>query len=162
MTDSSDAKAKSAIRALSPGIGGMPKSGWADLVPELVVTDLTTSIKFWCGLLGFAVAFARPAASFVYLELGGAQIMLCQRNGHWETGPLQRPLGQGINLQITVDSIEPALKALAAVNWPLYQEPSDGWYRVGDQEAGQREFLVQDPDGYLVRLAQNLGMRLPS
>jgi len=129
------------------------------MVPELTVTDLDASLKFWCGLLGFVVAYDRPAAKFAYLELGSAQLMLCQRNGNWETGDMQRPLGQGINLQIMVASIEPALAVLAAANWPLYQAPSDGWYRVGTQESGQREFLVQDPDGYLVRLAQDLGTR---
>ncbi len=31
--------------------------------------------------------------------------------------------------------------------------------RAGDQETGQREFFLQDPDGYLIMVAQNLGER---
>jgi catechol 2,3-dioxygenase-like lactoylglutathione lyase family enzyme len=153
------AAGKSVQRALMPGTGRTPSGGWAAMVPELTVSDLDASLTFWCGLLGFVVAYDRPAAKFAYLELGGAQLMLCQRNGNWETGDMRPPLGQGINLQIMVVSIAPALHALAAAGRPLYQAPSDGWYRVGGQQSGQREFLVQDPDGYLVRLAQDLGTR---
>lgn len=29
------------------------------LVPELLVTDVTRSIEFWCGLCGFEVAYDR-------------------------------------------------------------------------------------------------------
>ncbi len=75
---------------------------------------------------------------------------------------MQRPFGRGINLQIVVDRIEPILNALSDADWPLYEQPNDAWYRVGDQECGQREFLVQDPDGYLIRFAERLGVRAPS
>jgi hypothetical protein len=29
---------------------------WSAMVPELVVTDLAASLRFWCGLCGFRVA----------------------------------------------------------------------------------------------------------
>jgi hypothetical protein len=67
---------------------------------------------------------------------------------------LARPLGRGINLMIYVESLDPLLDALAAANWPLFKLPEESRYRVGDQEVMQREFLVQDPDGYLLRFAQ--------
>ncbi len=35
----------------------------------------------------------------------------------------------------------------------------DAWYRAGTTEVGQRQFLVQDPDGYLLRLGAKLGER---
>jgi len=41
----------------------------------------------------------------------------------------------------------------------LFRDVEDAWYRAGDVEAGQRQFIVQDPDGYLVRLVQRLGER---
>lgn len=56
-------------------------------------------------------------------------------------------------------SVAPILAALDIAGWPLFEAPREAWYRVGDHEGGQREFLVQDPDGYLVRLAENLGRR---
>ena len=32
------------------------------------------------------------------------------------------------------------------------------WYAAGSVETGVRQFLVQDPDGYLVRLAEELAL----
>jgi hypothetical protein len=35
----------------------------------------------------------------------------------------------------------------------------DVWRRIGDRIGGQREIFLQDPDGYLVMVAQDLGER---
>lgn len=75
---------------------------------------------------------------------------------------MQRPFGQGINFQMMVDWLEPILAALTEAKWPVYEEPNEAWYRVGAREHGQREFLVQDPDGYLLRFAEGLGSRTPA
>jgi catechol 2,3-dioxygenase-like lactoylglutathione lyase family enzyme len=140
--------------------GAPPKSGWASMVCELRVYDLEASLGFWCDVLGFAVAYRRPEEGFVYLERPeGHQIMLCQRHGRFETGPLQRPLGQGAMFQIYLPTIAPVLAALADRQWPLYLGPRDAWRRVGDRESGQREAFVQDPDGYLIMIAENIGER---
>jgi len=149
-------------RASSPGTGSAPKDGWAALVPELGVSDIQKSMSFWCGLLGFNVAYDRPAARFAYLVRGRLQVMLCERNGRWETAEMHRPFGRGINLQMTVESIAPILAALEVAGWALHEEPNEAWYRIGDHEGGQREFLVQDPDGYLLRFAEDLGTRPPT
>ncbi|MFN4278055.1 MAG: bleomycin resistance protein [Ferrovibrio sp.] len=139
---------------------GPPRSGWARLVPELLVQDLTASLIFWRDLLGFRAAYARPEQGFVYLEhASGAQIMLCERSGKWETGPLEPPFGRGVMFQIYLDGIEPVLSALQAAHWPLHTPQRDIWRKVGTVEAGQREFFVQDPDGYLIMLAESLGER---
>lgn len=147
-----------AARAGSPGRGGPPASGFAALVPELGVDDIAASLAFWCGPLGFAVAYDRPAARFAYLERDGAQVMLCEQNGRWKTGEATRPYGRGLNLQITVPALQPIVDALAAIGWPLFEAPAEAWYRAGPVERGQREMLVQDPDGYLLRFAEILGL----
>ena len=139
----------------------MPEGGFSALTPELSVYDVDASLRFWCDLLGFKVAYDRPAARFAYLVRGRAQIMLCQHNGRWRTGALERPLGRGVNFQIIADRLDPILATLEAARWPLFEAPSEAWYRIGPVEGGQRECLVQDPDGYLVRLAQDLGQRSP-
>ncbi len=114
----------------------------------------------WCGLLGFEVAYDRPQAKFAYLQREGAQVMLCQINGNWEVGAIERPFGRGINFQIAARDLEPILTRLRQADWPLFREPYEVWYRLGEQvEGGSREFLVQDPDGYLVRFAQSIGRR---
>lgn len=147
-------------RAASAG-GGTRPAAFAALIPELDVLDLTASLRFWTECLGFALAYDRPAAGFAFLTRGPVQVMLCARNGRWETGALARPFGRGVNFQIMVERLEPILEALAAAEWALFEAPSVAWYRTGDIEGGQREFLVQDPDGYLLRFAEDLGSRPP-
>ncbi len=154
--------ADAADRALSASTGHIPPGGIAPLVPELDVTDLAASLRFWCGLAGFDVAYDRPAARFAYLARGPLQVMLCEHNGAWETGDLVRPFGRGINLQMTVEAIEPLLETLRTAAWPLFRPPAEAWYKAGDEEHGVREFLVQDPDGYLLRFAEVLGARAPT
>jgi uncharacterized glyoxalase superfamily protein PhnB len=75
------------------------------------------------------------------------------------TGALQPPLGRGINLQIAVADADAVVARLAEAGWPLSMEAEDRWYRAGSSDVGQRQLLVQDPDGYLLRLAEDLGTR---
>lgn len=133
---------------------------WAALVPELDVSDLQASLEFYTRLLGFEVVFDRPETRFAYLQLGEAQLMLDQHaegRGWGATGRLERPYGRGINLQIEVETVEPLLARLAQAEYPLFVEPEENWYRTGDVLSGNLEFLVQDPDGYLLRFSQHLG-----
>jgi catechol 2,3-dioxygenase-like lactoylglutathione lyase family enzyme len=142
------------------GYGAPPKSGWAKLVCELLVEDLAASRAFWQGVLGFEVAYQRPEQGFVYLERpDGAQIMLCQRSGNWETAALEPPYGRGVMFQVYVDDLQDIQGALARRGLRLYAGPCEVWRRWGDREGGKREIVVQDPDGYLVMLAQDLGER---
>jgi catechol 2,3-dioxygenase-like lactoylglutathione lyase family enzyme len=138
----------------------VPEGGFAPLVPELHVNDLEKSLEFWRDLCGFQIAYERREERFVYLQSQGVQIMLCQRHGRYETGNMQSPLGQGAMFQIYLQSIEPVLSALREAQWPLYEEPRDAWYRAGDRYNGLRQFLVQDPDGYLILFAHSLGARI--
>ncbi len=137
-----------------------PKTGWAKLVPEVLVRDIEISLSFWRNLLGFEIAYQRPEERFVYLERPeGAQIMLCQRSGKWETGKLERPHGRGVMFQIYIDDIGPVMSALSAGGWPLYEGSREVWRRIGNREGRQREIFVQDPDGYLIMIAQDIGLR---
>ncbi|UUD63545.1 VOC family protein [Pseudomonas seleniipraecipitans] len=132
------------------------------LVPELMVTDLGKSLEFWVACLGFTIAYQRADEGFAYLDLDGAQIMLEQINplaGQWVTGPLNLPLGRGLNLQIDVRSVQPIIEKLEQAGRALFRDCKDAWYTAEESEVGQREFLVQDPDGYLVRLVERLGVR---
>ncbi|EJM27420.1 bleomycin resistance protein [Pseudomonas sp. GM25] len=132
------------------------------LVPELMVTDLQASLAFWVSCLGFTIAYQRPEDGFAYLDLNGAQVMLEQvepHAGQWLTAELSKPFGRGVNLQIDVEAVAPIIEKLGAAQVSLYKTCKDTWYRANDVEVGQREFLVQDPDGYLVRLVQRLGER---
>lgn len=141
-------------------LGGPPRTGWANVVSELLVSDIGQSVAFWRGVLGFAIAYERPDEGFAYLERpDGPQIMLHERCGVWETGPLERPFGRGVMFQVYVESLEPVLQAIAGSNYPIHHGPREVWRRHGDRLGGQREVFVLDPDGYLVMLAERLGHR---
>ena len=135
---------------------------WAPLVPELLVSDLHASLAFWCGTIGFEVAYDRPEAKFAYLHLGGAQIMLEQRSRNerqWITGTLEKPFGRGINFQVTVADCRAIHARVTESGIVPYMSIEDKWYRAGGFELGVRQFIVQDPDGYLVRLSSPIGQR---
>ena len=137
--------------------GQPPRSGFAALAPELIVVDLEVSLSFWVNILGFEIAYRRPAQRFAYLELsGGAQVMLCERSGHWETGPLEPPFGRGMMLQIKVPDFDAVLDQIRLAAWPIHTGPRKVWRELGDRVGGQREVFVQDPDGYLIMLAAGL------
>jgi catechol 2,3-dioxygenase-like lactoylglutathione lyase family enzyme len=140
--------------------GAPPQTGWAKLVPELLVSDFAESLAFWCEALGFDIAYQRPDEGFAYLERReGAQIMLHQRNGDWETAPLEPPFGRGVMFQIYVASLGAVMSRLTRIGHPLHAGPREVWRRHGDREGGQREAFVLDPDGYLVMIAESLGHR---
>jgi hypothetical protein len=42
---------------------------------------------------------------------------------------------------------------------PLFVPLEERWYRRDDVLLGNRQFLVQDPDGYLLRFFEDLGER---
>jgi catechol 2,3-dioxygenase-like lactoylglutathione lyase family enzyme len=134
----------------------------AKLVPEFTVSDIERSLRFWCECLGFEVIYDRPEEKFAYLDLNGAQVMLEQRSDlvrQWVTGEIEYPLGRGINFQIVVDDVALAYANLIKTNWPIYLDMEEKWYRAGDTEVGAQQFLVQDPDGYLLRLTSSIGQR---
>lgn len=139
------------------------KLHWSPLVPELTVRHLQASLDFYLAV-GFSVRFQRTDPNFAYLELGHAQIMLEQEHQDgWNVQPLDQPLGRGINFQIEVPDARILIDALDRLGISLFRQIKDTWYEVAPLcEEGQREFLVQDPDGYLLRFAQYLGQRTRS
>jgi catechol 2,3-dioxygenase-like lactoylglutathione lyase family enzyme len=129
------------------------------LIPELSVSDIEKSIYFYVKILGFKIEYKREENNFAFLSLNHSQIMIDQVNDNWNTGDLKYPFGRGINLQIEVDNISQIRDSLNENNYPILIALKDNWYRVNNQLQGNREFLVQDPDGYLLRLSQDIGIK---
>lgn len=126
---------------------------WARCVPELLVSDIQVSLAFYT-MLGFVVVYDRPEKNFAYISYFGAQLMLDQRNGYWETGEMAKPFGRGINLQIRTDELDVLIKRLTDHDYPLYEDKTENTYRLGNHIGRTTEFLVQDVDGYLLRFSQ--------
>jgi catechol 2,3-dioxygenase-like lactoylglutathione lyase family enzyme len=121
------------------------------LIPELTVSNLAASRVFYCDALGFKVDYERPEDKFLFVSLEGAQLMLEEVNGHWETGPLARPYGRGINLQIEVNDVQALYDSLKAAGHMLFREIQTQTYKTSMGVKSQSQFLIQDPDGYLLR-----------
>jgi len=133
------------------------------LVPEFAVSDFDVSKTFYCDVLGFTYMYGRPEEGFAYLALGQAELMIDQvgqgrtfDDGHL---PTSYPYGRGLNVQIQVISIAPLLLNLRKAQHALYLKPEEKWYRKGAQDVGNRQFVVADPDGYLLRFFEPLGIR---
>ncbi len=127
------------------------------LIPELSVSHFETSLSFYTQVLGFRIDFERPEHQFAFLSYQGSQLMIEQENPTWQTGRLEYPYGRGINLAMLVEDIDVLLQSLREQGYPLLVEPEERWYRQDQVLVGRREFLVMDPDGYLLRFAQPLG-----
>lgn len=129
------------------------------LIPELVVADIGRALDFY-RRIGFAVLYDRPDERFAMLDLDGARLMIEQPTGRsFVNGPLEAPYGRGMNLQIRVPALDPILDRLRGIGHPLFLEPETRWYRMGAVEGGNRQCVVADPDGYLLRLFEDLGQR---
>jgi len=131
------------------------------IVPELYVTNTLESLKFYVDICGFQVKFSRPEEGFAYLEREGAELMLDELGSSrdWITGDLERPFGRGINFQIEVSDVDTLYKAVLDAGLKPFLPMEEKWYRANDKEVGNRQFLITDPDGYLLRFFQDLGER---
>ncbi|MEJ9233380.1 VOC family protein [Peribacillus butanolivorans] len=129
------------------------------LVPELSVSDINKSLNFYLNILSFKLDYQRSEDKFAMLSLNDCQIMIEEINGYWQTAELTYPFGRGINFQITVSDINEIYKSLRMYEYPIKIEIQENWYRADNKLKGQKEFLIMDPDGYLLRFVQTLGER---
>jgi catechol 2,3-dioxygenase-like lactoylglutathione lyase family enzyme len=157
----------------SSGLGNMESDTLLPpLTPELNVRDLTKSLDFYVRLLGFSVQFERADEGFAAIALGGASLMLEQINTFdevsdrefveerkWITGKLEHPFGRGLNLQIHVTDLDAVYDRLLTNNYPVSFPMEERWYRVNGQLVGVRQFMVMDPDGFLLRFNKTIGSK---
>ena len=129
-------------------------------IPELSVTDLNKSLNFY-KTIGFNIEYERPENEFVFISYGDIQFMLQEisNNDKWQIAPLSYPFGNGINFQLEVDNIGDIYSNLKNANYEITFDIEENWYRQDNKLLGNKEFLVQDPDGYLLRFSEDLGER---
>ena len=121
------------------------------MIPELSVFDIEQTKRFYNDL-GFKIEYERPEEKFVFMSFQDSQFMFEQiHDNGWNIGELIYPLGRGINFSIAVDDIEGLYKLVKTLNLEIYRELNRSIYQVDGTEETQTEFLIQDPNGYLLR-----------
>ena len=121
------------------------------MIPELSVFDIEQTKRFYNDL-GFKIEYERPEEKFVFMSFQDSQFMFEQiHDNGWNIGELIYPLGRGINFSIAVDDIEGLYKLVKTLNLEIYRELNRSVYQVNGTEETQTEFLIQDPNGYLLR-----------
>jgi catechol 2,3-dioxygenase-like lactoylglutathione lyase family enzyme len=121
------------------------------LTPNLLVADVSRSLAFYTGTLGFAPGMHVPdAPPFVFASVtsGPIEIFLNDATTAVKEYPAfaGRPLGATGTMFIEVEGIETfyaGLEGTVTVTMPLVTQ----WY-------GMKEFAIADPDGYVITFAE--------
>ena len=122
-----------------------------NLIPELSVFDIFQTKNFY-EELGFKIEYERQEEKFVFMSFQDSQFMFEQIHDEgWNTGELIYPLGRGINFSIAVDDIENLYTLVKSKRLEIYKKLTKSVYLVNGIEEIQMEFLIQDPNGYLLR-----------
>ncbi len=123
-------------------------------IPELSVTNLENSLNFY-KIAGFKVEYDRPKNKFAFISLGEIQFMLQEiaNNDKWNVAPLSYPFGNGINFQLEVENLDEIYNSFKNSNYKITFDIEENWYRQDNKLLGNKEFLIQDPDGYLLRFS---------
>ncbi len=120
------------------------------LIPELSVTNIEKSKKFYLNL-GFKIMYERKEDKFCFLYLEDNQIMIEEINNNWNVGEMKYPFGNGINISMKVSDIDSFYESIISKKIVLFRKIKTSKYRVDDIIYEDKEFLLQDPDGYLLR-----------
>lgn len=132
------------------------------LIPELNCTDINISLKFYIEVLGFKIIYDRPENYFAMIERQGSWLMLEQidiRNRLWLKAKIERPFGRGVNFQIRASNVEELYKNSCDTESDIFLPMEERWYRTDEKEVGNKQFIVCNPDGYLLRFFKDLGER---
>ena len=134
------------------------------LVPELWCSDFEESLSFYTAAIGFEIAQQRGKDPHAYLALQGAQIMLAHWtfDGSWEPwfpASMGKPFGRGINFQFMIRDVQGVHDRVvgAGVKPFLALHTAEIWRT--DRMDRRKQFMVLDPDGYLLRFSETLSDR---
>ena len=120
------------------------------LIPELSVSNIENSKRFYENL-GFKIIYERIEDKFCFMQLEDNQIMIEEQNNNWNVGKMEYPYGNGINISMYVNDVKKLYGDLKVKQVKLFMDLKVNEYRVDNVVFQDNEFLVQDPDGYLLR-----------
>jgi catechol 2,3-dioxygenase-like lactoylglutathione lyase family enzyme len=131
-----------------------------DVVPNLIVRDITTSTEFYRDVLGFSVVATVPEQGplvFVWLQRDDVSVFLNSVPAVAEALPAvaARPVGGTATMFITLEAAD-AVQGVDRL-FEAVAKRSRVIMQLKNQFYGMREFAVEDPDGYVVIFAQRIG-----
>lgn len=133
--------------------------GLGEVTPEFLCFDLEVTLQFYRDVLGFQLTYSRPEETFAHLSRGDVNLMFEEITGpgrRWITGDLEPPLGRGINFEIEVwDATSLFIRVTDLAPEAIVVPLEDRKYRVGVETVANRQFVVADPNGYLLRFAES-------
>ena len=124
------------------------------LTPNLVVRDVAASMEFYRSVLGFQPAIKVPdEAPYVFGSVvnGSVEIFFNDQKAVAEDYPAlgAKPIGGSLTLFIEVEGIEQMLSAVKASGAKITMPLKEQFY-------GMREFAFEDPEGWIVTLAEKM------
>ncbi|MEI6095555.1 MAG: VOC family protein [Gammaproteobacteria bacterium] len=136
------------------------------LTPELYCSNIKVSVAFYTETLGFNIQYEREEEGFAMLEREGSRIMLDEIgkpamsvSRSWLSASLEFPFGRGVNFQIKTAAVDKLYEKVQKNGAPIFLPIENKWYRAGNIEIGQRQFMVLDPDGYMLRFIEEIGTK---
>ena len=117
------------------------------IAPELFVRDIDASLRFYVDQLGFRTV--RRESGFAVVSLGDAHLLLATPD---EAAPAMEswlasgPRGIGLDIRIMVDAVDALYQRASASGATVVRE-------IDDRAYGLRDFIIADPDGFLLRFA---------
>jgi uncharacterized glyoxalase superfamily protein PhnB len=124
------------------------------LTPNLVVRDVAASMEFYRSVLGFQPAMKvpeQPPYVFGSVTAGNVEIFFNDQKVVAEDYPAlgSKPIGGALTLYIEVEGIEQVLAAVQKSNAKITMPLKDQFY-------GIREFAFEDPEGWIVTIAERI------
>jgi uncharacterized glyoxalase superfamily protein PhnB len=127
---------------------------YSKLTPNLLVSNVERSLAFYIDVLGFTRGMSVPDESpFVFASVTSGPVEIFFNDAATATKEYPafagKPLGASGTMYIEVDAVDALhdqIKDRVKVVMPLVT-----------QFYGVREFAIEDPEGYVITLAQRVG-----
>ena len=132
---------------------------FTDVTPNLIVSDIDRSLAFYRDVLGFSVVTSVPGAApfvFVWMQRDEVNVFLNTVGSVKDTLPdlAARKVGGTNTLFMMIDAASPA-EGIDAL-FELVRSKARVIMPTKDQFYGMREFGIEDPDGYVIFVAQRI------
>jgi catechol 2,3-dioxygenase-like lactoylglutathione lyase family enzyme len=129
------------------------------ITPNLIVKDVSASLKFYSEVLSLPAAITvpeQPPFVFASVAAGGIEIFFNQQENvaaepnEFAKEFAARPLGGSFTMFIEVEGIEEILARVQQHKARIVMPLQEMFY-------GMKEFAFLDPDGYIITIAERIG-----